>query len=77
MGISGTCSAVVLRACQKNSGLIQWSDVQEDIEIELDGAPDSQESPVQLGGFRVHSKELDGPLDTRKDSPDRVCTQVA
>ncbi|CAL8462561.1 g2094 [Coccomyxa elongata] len=48
---------------------------QEDIEIELDDAPDSQESPVQLDGFHVHSKELDGPLDTRKDSPDRVCAQ--
>ncbi|BDA46428.1 probable Sentrin-specific protease 7 at N-terminal half [Coccomyxa sp. Obi] len=51
---------------------------QEDIEIVLEGvdAPtDSQESLERHGGFRLHSKELDGPLDTRDGSPDRVCAQ--
>lgn len=59
--------------------LIWWSDVQEDIEIVLEGidVPDSPESPERHGGFHVHSRELDGSLKKRGESPDRVCAQVA
>jgi len=57
-----------------------WGDcLQEDnLEIRLDEGPgELSDSPEQSGGFRVHSRKMDGPLGgDGKFSPGDICKEV-